>query len=139
VLSLYRGPLLDGDDEAPWLLGPRRALWDAVRAAVLAAARAPALATQDDALRAALERLQAIDPTAEDVAQARMRWHRARGELAQALAVYAALRNALGAVHGVTPGAATEQMRLQVLAAAGTGAAAAAQVERLSTGPVTRG
>jgi DNA-binding SARP family transcriptional activator len=139
VLSLYRGPLLDGDNEVPWLLGPRRALWDAVRAAVLAATHAPALSPHADALRAALERLQAIDPTAEDVAQARMQWHRARGETAQALAVYAALRSALGAVHGVAPGAATEQLRTQVLAAADPGAAAAAQVERLSAGPVTRG
>jgi ATP/maltotriose-dependent transcriptional regulator MalT/DNA-binding SARP family transcriptional activator len=117
LLTLYRGHLLEGDDESPWLLGARRALWSAVTAAVLEACAHPALALSVDAdcVPRLLQQLLALDDSAEDVARALMRWHYERREYAQALRVYAACRSSLARTLGVPPSAPTERLRAQVL------------------------
>ena len=122
VLALYRGPLLRGEDEPPWLLGARAQLAREFCAAVAACGRADA-AEQAAGLLPALERALLVEPTAEEIARLLMRAYLARGESAEALRVYQHCRQMLATTLGVAPSAQTEQLRQDVHAAAGRSAA----------------
>jgi len=115
AVALYRGDLLDGIivHDAPfedWLLVERqrlRRLLDGALATLMARALA---AGERERAEAAARRLMALDPLREAASRTLMQLHAERGEAAQALKLYEALRERLQLELGAKP--EPETMRL---------------------------
>lgn len=114
MLVLHRGPLLDGEDDAPWVLGAREHL----RAAFVRAARAASEALQaqgrNDLAVALLERALAAEPLAEELAQRLMRSYVEREQPAEAMRTYRQLRQMLSVLLGAAPSATTERLKQSI-------------------------
>jgi DNA-binding SARP family transcriptional activator len=115
MLMLYRGPLLDGEDESSWLLGARERL----RAAFVRAARAVAESLQaqrqHDLAIALLEQALAAEPLAEELAQRLMIAYLEHGQPAEAMRTYRQLQRMLASLLGTPPSAATERLRQSIV------------------------
>jgi LuxR family transcriptional regulator, maltose regulon positive regulatory protein len=116
LLTLYRGTLLAGEEEAPWLLGAR----EKMRSAFVRAVRTMATKLQEeerpDVAIALLERAYSTEPLAEEVAQQLMRTHLAYGEPAEAMRVYRQLRQMLSVLLGIDPSPVSERLRESIVA-----------------------
>jgi TolB-like protein/DNA-binding SARP family transcriptional activator/predicted Zn-dependent protease len=114
AIALYRGDLLDGigiRDPAfeEWLLVERQRLRHLFEGAL---ARQVAQSMADGTLEraaTAAQRLLALDPLREEACRALMQIHAERGETAQALKLYDALRDRLQGELGVKPAPETTQ------------------------------
>ena len=115
MLALRRGPLLDGEDEAPWVLGAR----EHQRAAFVRAARAASetlqAQRQHDLAIALLEQALAAEPLAEELAQRLMRVYLERGQPAEAMRTYRHLRQMLSVLLGAAPSPTTERLRQSIV------------------------
>ena len=120
AMALYRGELLDGigiRDPAfeEWLLVERqrlRHLLEEVLTRQIAQSMADGASERADA---AARRLLSLDPLREDACRALMQIRAERGETAQALKLYEALRDRLNGELGVKPAAETTHLYEAVL------------------------
>jgi LuxR family maltose regulon positive regulatory protein len=122
LLAHYRGSVLGSEEGSPWLTGVRHRASSLFRLAVLQADELMA-APAGQEIMTALERALAAEPLAEELAQALMRRHLARGEQAAALRVYQRCRELLHKTLGVGPSAATEALRQSISYTAQMGSA----------------
>jgi TolB-like protein len=115
AMALYRGDLLDGisvrdpafDD---WLLVERQRLRHLVEEAAANLLRTSLASGALDNADAAARRLLSLDPLREEACRALMQSHSDRGETAQALKLYDALRERLQRELGVKPEPNTSQL-----------------------------
>jgi TolB-like protein len=118
--ALYRGELLDGigiRDPAfeEWLLVERQRLRHLFEEALAKQIRQSMADPTPDRAGAAARRLLALDPLREDACRALMQIHAERGEAAQAVRLYEALRDRLQEELGVKPAAETAQLYEAIL------------------------
>lgn len=115
LLSLYRGPFLQSDDE-PWAHAPRERLRDKTLARVreigVALEARGELAAAVLCYRHGLR----IDDLAEELYQRLMLCHDGLGQRGEALAAYRRCKRALAMHGGAVPSAKTERIYRQVLA-----------------------
>jgi DNA-binding SARP family transcriptional activator len=110
MLALYRGALLEGDEEVPWLLGTRERLRTAFVRAVRTLTDGPS--QQDHGFVVALlEQAFAAEPLAEELAQRLMRAYANYGQPAEAMRIYRQLRQMLSSLLGSEPSHASEELR----------------------------
>jgi LuxR family transcriptional regulator, maltose regulon positive regulatory protein len=121
ALGVYRGPFLDNDDEAAWMLPQRERLKS--RYVRLAAATAQHCEQTGDHDRAVEIYAVAVDaaPLSEDLYRRLMRALAATGRAAEALDAYRRCRRTLSVVLGVAPSPETEALRATIDAAAAGG------------------
>jgi DNA-binding SARP family transcriptional activator len=108
LLACYRGPLLTGSEETPWLLGRRD---DAVQRFVAAALAAKAGWPADEGTQALVSFLESAllhEPLSEGLALALMQHYATHDQPADAMRVYRFFRNQLSLRTGLKPGAAVE-------------------------------
>jgi DNA-binding SARP family transcriptional activator len=111
ALAIYRGPFLDNDEEAAWMLPQRERLKS--RYVRLAAATAQHYEQTGDHGRAVEIYTVAIEsaPLSEDLYRRLMRALAATGRIAEALDAYRRCRRTLSVVLGVAPSPETESLR----------------------------
>ncbi len=110
VLTLYRGPFLDGDDEAPWALSARERLRNRLLRTVTATADALHTSGNNRAAIVCYEHALALDELAENCYRNLMRCHLDGGHRAEGLAVYRRCAELLDQMLGCTPSAETEAL-----------------------------
>jgi TolB-like protein/DNA-binding SARP family transcriptional activator len=116
AVALYRGDLLDGlgvRDRAfeDWLVVERQRLRNRAEAAVARLLDRRLAEGLPDRAAEAAHRLAELDPLREDACRALMQIHADRGEAAQALRLYDALRERLQRELGVQPEPETTRLR----------------------------
>jgi DNA-binding SARP family transcriptional activator len=115
AMALYRGELLDGSgirDPAfeEWLLVERQRLRHLLEEALTRQIAQSMMDGARERADAAARRLLSLDPLREDACRALMQIRAERGETAQALKLYEALRDRLHGELGVKPAAETAQL-----------------------------
>ena len=115
AMALYRGDLLDGisvRDPAfeDWLLVERQRLRHLVEEAAANLMRTSLASGALDSADAAARRLLSLDPLREEACRALMQIYSDRGETAQALKLYDALRERLRSELGIKPEPETSQL-----------------------------
>jgi LuxR family transcriptional regulator, maltose regulon positive regulatory protein len=115
LMQLYRGDLLAGDEEAPWLLGARERLRSAFVRSVRSVAKALQGRNKTDIAIALIERALAAEPLAEELAQQLIGAYLELGQPTEAMRVYRSLRQMLSVTLGRQPAAATERLRQSIL------------------------
>jgi TolB-like protein/Tfp pilus assembly protein PilF len=118
--ALYHGDLLDGigiRDPAfeEWLLVERQRLRHLFEEALAKQIRQSVADRARERAGAAARRLLALDPLREDACRALMQIHAERGEAAQALKLYEALRDRLHSELGARPARETAQLHDAIL------------------------
>lgn len=110
VLSLYRGELLKGEVEVPWLIIAR----DRVRSKFLRMLKALGTYWEEQEAwgraQGLYERVLEIDNVAEDIYRCLMRCYTKAGQSAEALRVYQRCRQILSLVLGIAPSDETETL-----------------------------
>jgi DNA-binding SARP family transcriptional activator len=114
LLSLYRGPLLRDDGDAPWLVADRARCRDALLRAIARVGQACEMRLQWSDAIALYERGIEAEPLAEDLYRALMRCHAAVGQVPEALRAYRRCREILSILLGVKPSAATETLLREI-------------------------
>ncbi|MFM2398548.1 MAG: hypothetical protein RL341_705 [Pseudomonadota bacterium] len=115
LLASYRGALLAGSEETPWLLGRRDdAVQRFVAAALAAKASWPADA-QPQALVSFLESALLHEPLSEGLALALMQHYATHDQPADAMRVYRFFRNQLSLRTGLKPGATVEAYKQSLM------------------------
>jgi TolB-like protein/Tfp pilus assembly protein PilF len=120
AMALYRGELLDGigiRDPAfeEWLLVERQRLRHLFEEALTRQITQSIADGARERAAAAARRLLSLDPLREDACRALMQMHADRGETAQALKLYEALRDRLHGELGVKPAAETTRLHEAIL------------------------
>ena len=115
LLALYRGVLLAGEDESPWVIGARERLRGEFVRAVRSAATATQTLEQHERALELLERAVAAEPLAEELAQRLMKAHLQHEQPAEAMRVYRQLRQMLSVLLGTQPAAESDRLRDQAL------------------------
>jgi len=108
ALSLYRGPFLVEESDAPWALTLRERLRSRVLRALRAVWRGFEQAGRWQQAAEGYERALELDNLAEEFYQRLMLCYRALGRPAEALAVYRRCRQTLHAILGIAPAPETE-------------------------------
>jgi DNA-binding SARP family transcriptional activator len=111
LLAAYRGALLSGSDEAPWLVGRREDAVQRFVAAALAAKAAWPQSAGPQALVSFLESALLHEPLSENLALTLMQHYAAHQQPADAMRVYRFFRNQLSLRTGLKPGAAVESFK----------------------------
>jgi LuxR family transcriptional regulator, maltose regulon positive regulatory protein len=110
LFTLYRGPFLKDEPDAPWLLHLRERLRAKFLRHLEAAAGCLGEAKRHDQAVACYEKAIEIEPLAEGLYRGLMQAHLARGHRAEALAVYGRCRRILTTQLGITPSLDTEAL-----------------------------
>ncbi len=114
ALALYRGPFLDGDEEAPWVLPARERLRNRLLRAVTATGDALHASGDNHAASVCYEQALALDELAEACYRGLMRCHLDGGRHAEGLVVYRRCAELLKQVLGCAPSTATEALRREL-------------------------
>jgi LuxR family maltose regulon positive regulatory protein len=107
ALQLYRGPLLAGNEEKRWILGPRQRLHAGILRRLAEMGRDAEAAGEPEQAAGWYSRALEIDPCAEEIYRRLMTLHQRLGRRAEALAVYERCRKMLAANLGVSPSSET--------------------------------
>ena len=110
ALTLYRGPFLHGDEEAPWALPARERIRNRLLRAVTATADALHANGDNCAAIVCYEHALALDELAEACYRSLMRCHLDSGRRAEGLAVYRRCAELLDQVLDCAPSAETEAL-----------------------------
>jgi DNA-binding SARP family transcriptional activator len=110
ALRLYRGPLLEGEEDEPWILEPRARLRARILRRLSEVARTLEAAGDADRAISCYLRALEVDGSAEDLYRRLMSLYRRLGRRAEALALYQRCRATLAATLGVSPSPETEAL-----------------------------
>jgi DNA-binding SARP family transcriptional activator len=110
ALRLYRGPLLEGEEDEPWILEPRARLRARILRRLSEVARTLEAAGDADRAISCYLRALEVDGSAEDLYRRLMSLYQRLGRRAEALALYQRCRATLAATLGVSPSPETEAL-----------------------------
>lgn len=117
LLRLYRGALLAGEPDEPWLLAARQRQQQRFLRAVDSLGQALERLGGHETANTLYERAIEVEPLAEALYRRLMAYHARRGDHAEALAVYRRCRQILSVTLSLPPSAATEALMKEVYAA----------------------